>query len=216
MDDFFNKFSNAGPLAVVVFFNTNWAINMHKNKKKQKISRIRITLIFLPTNYYICRMKKIVYSGIILLVFLCACRKPERFPIIPEIKLISFEKYQATDSTIGTILVFYFQDGDGDVGLDRRDTFPPFNLGSLYYHNFFCDYYEKQNGIYVKVETPLPFHARIPRLTYLPEESINGEIYIKMSYYFDSESHYDTTQIKFYIVDRKLNYSNVEEATMIR
>jgi len=160
-------------------------------------------------------MKKIICFGIIVAVFFCGCRRPEEYSNIPEIKFISFEKYQAADSTIGAILTFYYQDGDGDLGLDETDIYPPFNFGSIYHYNFFCDYYEKQNGIYVKIETPFPFHARFPRLSNLSEESISGELYIKMPYYF-TDSHYDTTQIKFYIVDRKLNQSNTEEAIIIR
>ena len=161
-------------------------------------------------------MKKIICFGIALIVFLCACRKPERFPIIPEIKLISFEKYQATDTIMGAILTFYFQDGDGDLGLNSEDSYSPFDTGSIYQYNFFCDYYEKQNGIFVEVKFPIPLHARFPRLSYLPEESISGEINMTMPSYFDMSSPYDTTKIKFYIVDRKLHHSNIEEATIIR
>jgi len=159
-------------------------------------------------------MKKIICLGIALLVFLCACRKPERFSIIPEIKLISFEEYQPTDTTIGAILTFYFQDGDGDLGLNDEDKYSPYDTGSIYYYNFFCDYYEKQNGFFVEIEHPIPYHARFPRLSYLPDEPISGEIYIKMPSYFDSP--YDTTKIRFYIVDRKLHHSNIEEAIIIR
>jgi len=170
-------------------------------------------------------MKKIIYLGIILFVFLFACRRPEQFPIIPEIKLISFEKYQVTDTTIGAILIFYFQDGDGDIGLNNTDNRPPFDTASIYYYNFFCDYYEKRNGIFEIIDfvetpsgiMPFNFNARIPRLSYLPEESISGEIAIKMPFYFfDPTSPYDTSKIKFYIVDRKLHHSNIEEAIMIR
>ena len=158
-----------------------------------------------------------------MVVFLCACRRPEQFPIIPEIKLISFDTYPTTDTTNGAILVFYFQDGDGDLGLNNTDNRPPFDTASIYYYNFFCDYYEKRNGIFEIVDSvetqvgiqPFNFNARIPRLSYLPEESISGEIYIKMPFYFFDTAP-DTTQIKFYIVDRKLHHSNIEEAIMIK
>ena len=33
-------------------------------------------------------------------------------------------------------LLHIFTDGDGDIGLDQQDTFPPFDEGSLYYYNF--------------------------------------------------------------------------------
>ena len=163
----------------------------------------------------ICHMKKIVCFSIILIVFLCACRKPEVYSDIPEIKLISFEKLNQEEGR----LIFYFQDGDGDIGLDSWETDPPFD------YNFFCDYYEKQNGIFVKIDsaeispgkiTPFNFNGRIPRLSTLPKESINGEIYYKLSpsYYLPFSPYNDTIQLKFYIVDRKLNKSNVEEVVV--
>ena len=160
-------------------------------------------------------MKKILYFGIMITLF-CACTRPEKYSDIPEIRLISFTDVNQSEG----LLVFYFQDGDGDLGLDVWDTIPPFQ------YNFFCDYYEKQNGTFVKidsVETPqgtkaFHFNGRIPRLSHLPQESINGEIYHLISpVYYDITSPYnDTIQLKFYIVDRKLNQSNIETANIIR
>jgi hypothetical protein len=161
-------------------------------------------------------MKKIIYSGIAICVFLCSCRRPEQYSDIPEIKFISFEKINQTEG----ILAFYFQDGEGDIGLNDQETKPPFDF------NFFCDYYEKQNGIFVKIDsidTPIGrqafnFNGRIPRLSYLPQESIHGEIYhtISPAYYDISSPYNDTIQLQFYIVDRKLNKSNIEVANLIR
>jgi len=162
-------------------------------------------------------MKKNICFGIALLVFLFACRRPEKFPIIPEIKFISFEEFNDTEG----LLVFYFQDGDGDIGLNPWDTIPPFE------YNFFCDYYEKRYGIFVKIDSIVDYrgetiafnhNGRIPILSRLPEESISGEIYYTISpWYYDFFSPYnDTIQLKFYIVDRKLHKSNVEEIVIIR
>jgi len=162
-------------------------------------------------------MKKMICFGIVLLVFLCACKKPVRYSVIPKIRFISFEKLQQEKGK----LTFYFQDGDGDIGLDDWQTMPPYN------YNFFCSYYEKQNGVFVKVDSildpkgemyPFNLNARIPRLSTLPEESIDGEIAIVFSpSYFDSFSPYsDTVSLEFYILDRQLNKSNVEQVTIIR
>jgi hypothetical protein len=164
-------------------------------------------------------VKKITCFLIIASVFLCTCRRPEQYSDIPEIKFISFEK--VTDEN--GILMYYFQDGEGDIGLNFYDNKPPFDTSSFYYYNFFCDYYEKQNGVFVKIDsvkTPQgikPFHlnARIPRLTNLPEESINGEIYHFMVPY-RCNSHNDTVKLIFHIVDRKLNHSNEEEVIVIK
>ncbi|MDR2971088.1 MAG: hypothetical protein LBU83_04080 [Bacteroidales bacterium] len=156
-------------------------------------------------------MKKISYLLVIISVLLCTCRKIEKYSDIPKIKFISFEKYYDEHTQNGAILTFSFQDGNGDIGLNDSDNYPPFDTSSIYYYNFFCDYYEKQNGKFEKVELPGTLNARIPRLSKLQEESINGEIYLRMPFYYDSFSSYDTIQLKFYIVDRKLNKSNVEE-----
>jgi len=171
----------------------------------------------------------------IIAVFLCACKKPVRYSDIPEIKFISFEKKPKEYLIVGGIpvlemnkgeLIFYFQDGDGDIGLNKSDMYPPFDSTSVYYHNFFCDYYEKRNGIFEKIDSveikgkmaPFNHNARIPRLSYLPEESIHGEIAITISpdYYITSSPYNDTILLKFYIVDRKLNKSNTEGVVVIR
>jgi len=167
-------------------------------------------------NYYFCRMKKTVCFTLILILFLCTCTRPEEYSDIPEIKFISFEKINKDEG----LLIFYFQDGDGDIGLDAWETQPPFDV------NFFCDYYEKQNGKFEKVDSvetssgmlPFNFNGRIPRLSSLPKESINGEIYYTISpmYYHPFSPHNDTIQLKFYIVDRKLHKSNVVEFVIIR
>ena len=158
---------------------------------------------------YFCRMKKNICLLFLMVVFLCACKKPVNYSDIPEIKFISFHKYQDTQIQDGAILTFSFKDGDGDIGLHEWETYPPFDSTSIYYYNFFCDYYEKQKGVFVKIDFNL--NARIPRLSKLQKESIHGEIYLTLPFYYDITSPYtDTIQLKFNIVDRKLNKSNTE------
>ena len=160
-------------------------------------------------------MKKIICL-LIAILFLCTCRKIVIYSDIPEIRLVSFGKYEDDEIQNGALLIFYFQDGDGDIGLSGTDTYPPFDTASLFYYNFFCDYYEKQDGFFVKIDSietnkgtePLVLNARIPRLSSLPEESINGEISLIMLDCYKPFSPYDTFQLKIHIVDRKLNKSN--------
>jgi len=161
-------------------------------------------------------MKKIIYFGIVFIIFLCACRKPVVYSDIPEIKFINFEKINQTNG----LLTFYFQDGEGDIGLDSWEINPPFD------YNFFCDYYEKRHGAFVKIDSiedfkgeliPFILNGRIPRLSRLAKESINGEIYYALLPYCDEFSPYtDTVRLEFYIVDRKLNKSNIEKIVVIR
>ena len=112
-----------------------------------------------------------------------SCKRLEEYPVEPAITFLEFEKiFNETDSIYDRgVLKFEFTDGDGDIGLEDRDTFPPFNPGSKYYYNLIIDYYEVRKG----VETPvfLTFYnseteeydtvylsARIPLLT--PKASI--------------------------------------------
>ncbi len=57
------------------------------------------------------------------------------------------------------VLKFSFTDGDGDIGLAQGDTIPPHD------YNLYIDYFEKQNGEYVKIEfVDFSFNARIPNI----------------------------------------------------
>ena len=188
--------------------------------KTKKIENFRIRQSpFLSAKYYICRMKKMILFIVVFTFFLCACRKPVKYSDIPEIKFISIEKYMDSYGNNCATLTFRFQDGDGDIGLNGTDIYPPFDSTSFYYYNFICDYYEKQNGVFIKIDSTeidgkmqfFTLNARIPRLSKLPEESINGEIYMDMPFYYDPFSEYDTLKLSFFIVDRKLNHSNTEE-----
>ena len=153
-------------------------------------------------------MKNNLFFILIISLFFITCRRPVQYSDIPEIKFISFDIHNQTDG----MLTYYFQDGDGDIGLYEFETNPPFDF------NFFCDCYEKRDGMFEKVifpDTTFNLNARIPRLSDLSEESINGEIAHLMVPYRDN-SPYDTVKLSFYIVDRKLNHSNVEEVIVVR
>jgi len=169
----------------------------------------------------------LILSALAILAFI-SCKRMEEFPPEPVISYLDFVRiFNETDSIYDRgILKFEFTDGDGDLGLAKGDTFPPFNPGSKYYYNLIIDYFEVRNG----VETPvaLTFYnseteqfdtvylsARIPLLT--PKGSnkalsgeINDTIFI-YNYYSD----YDTLFIKFKIVDRALHESNLESTPYI-
>ena len=155
-----------------------------------------------------CRVFLILLSVLMLLV---SCRKPEKFPIVPAIEFVSLE---ANDVESGTdvCLIFKFQDGDGDIGLDEKDTQSPFDTSSVYYYNCFITYFEKQNGTFVEVELPSTLNMRIPRLSYNTPESISGEIALDL-YANNPFSPYDTIRYELYIVDRALHHSNTITTT---
>ena len=165
---------------------------------------------------------------ILVALAVISCRRAEEFPPEPVISFLDFEKiFNETDSVYDQgILKFEFTDGDGDLGLAKMDTFPPFNPGSKYYYNLIIDYYEVRNG----VETPvyLTFYnavtekfdtvylsARIPLLT--PKGSnkaLSGEIHDTV-FIYNYYSDFDTLFLKFMIVDRALHESNTERTPYI-
>jgi hypothetical protein len=154
-------------------------------------------------------MKKLLlFIGIISLLF--SCEPEDKYPIVPYIKYVAFEKIaNGLGFDDKAILKFYFEDGDGDLGLDNtsEDMKPPFDASSIYHYNFFIDYYEKQNGTFVKVDLPAEQNARIPRLSSSSSESIDGEISIEI-FINNFTSTYDTIRFEFFIVDRALHHSN--------
>jgi len=172
-------------------------------------------------------MKNNILFIVIIATLFCACRKPNIYPDTPEILDGKLEKYpfKVNDENYeGAKLIFGFKDGDGDIGLNGDDLYPPFDESSIYHFNLFIDYYEKQNGEFVKIDwklkdgdtVPFSLNARIPRLSKQLKEPIDGEITHFIPYYYPNSSKSDTMKLVFYIVDRKLNKSNVLEAEMIR
>ena len=151
-------------------------------------------------------MKKKLY--IIAVVCLAACRPHDKYPVEPAIEFISLEKISEQGNDKDVRLAFSFKDGDGDIGLDDDDLYPPFDTSSLFYYNCFISYFEKQNGEFVEVKLPLPLNMRIPRLSKEASESIEGEIYLDL-YAVNPFSRFDTIRYELFIVDRALNFSNV-------
>ena len=142
-------------------------------------------------------------------ILMTSCMKKESFSIIPQIGFVSYYNVFDTGHIAKRgILTISFQDGDGDIGLYSWDTSPPFDTGSIYYYNYYIDYYEKRNGIFVKDTLPIPFNTRIPYLTPDdPNKNIKGIIVDTLS--LNPWPVYDTIQFSMYIYDRALHKSNV-------
>ena len=159
-------------------------------------------------------MKKLFLFGFLALLFF-GCHRPEPFSEVPYIEFVRLEKVdEGTGVDNQANLVVRFQDGDGDVGLNDADTTGVFSKDSIYYYNFFIDYYEKQNGEWVLVELPTPLHARIPRLSDNEPESIEGEITI-LTFINNYFSSYDTIKLSCCLYDRALHQSNTIETPEI-
>ncbi len=150
------------------------------------------------------------FLPLLLFALLFSCKKPETYPLIPVIEFVSFTKIQnAQGKDEKGIMKISFTDGDGNIGLASIDTLAPFNSGSIYYYNFFIDYYEKQHGVYTKVELPMTNNSRIPIITPDGEnKSVKGDIEIVL-FINNPVSTFDTICYDVSICDRELNVSNI-------
>lgn len=139
-----------------------------------------------------------------------SCKKPDNYPIDPHIEFLGFE--QQADSAVFRIS---FTDGDGDIGLAQKDTFPPFNSKSPHYNNFVMkqQYLDTITGKYEYAIIPGTLHdtlsnsIRIDRIKKVGTESgLNGElqVYISTPYSLNKYFRYEC-----YLEDRALHRSNL-------
>jgi len=150
-------------------------------------------------------MRTIKYLFIILIVVLAlgSCRKIEQLSPVPHIEFISFSVFDAIDilgnSGKAGILKFYFEDGDGDLGLNEPSENQPDTT------NIFFTLYRKTGG--TMVPAPFNYPVRIPYMERLGQNKIlKGTISVNdidLSYFPG-----DTIRFDFYIKDRDDNKSN--------
>jgi hypothetical protein len=155
-------------------------------------------------------MKKLRYLFYISVIFLFAmsCRKIEQMSAIPNIKYNSFTIFDTTDilgnNAKGGRLKFYFEDGDGDLGLedqsgDQTDT-----------NNLIFTMQRKINGVMLPAPDNDPLKPSSYRIPYMTREGQNkilkGTISVTFLYPFYTPQ--DTIMYDFYIIDRASNKSN--------
>jgi hypothetical protein len=137
------------------------------------------------------------------------CVKQEHYPDEPQIEFLGF--YTVFDTgqyAVKGILNISFTDGNGDIGLNTNDTYPPFDTGSPYYYNYIITYFEKQQGVFVPIDLDPPFSYRIPVLNReFPGKPIKGMISDTLE--LNPYPLFDTIKLEAYIYDRTLNKSNV-------
>lgn len=149
----------------------------------------------------------------VLIILLSGCPEIEVIPEIPEIEFLSFTLSEDVDELENIILtgelVFSFQDGDGDIGLQEPDTITP---GDTTIYNLFFTMFQKTEGEYIELgedDLGAPLNYRIPYIE--PREGQNkilsGEVNIRFEY---PTINYDTIRYDFYITDRALHKSNIE------
>jgi len=173
---------------------------------------------------------KILILMLIVGSVVMSCRKFEEFPDIPEITYSNFLVLTnpQTGITERGVLAFSYTDGDGDLGLDSKDTLFPYDKDGDYYYNLIIKYFEKQNGAFIEVPLlswnydssyfdTLTFNSRFPVLTpFSGNLNIKG-IFEDTLYIYNPLSDFDTIKFKAYIIDRALNKSNeIETGEIIR
>jgi hypothetical protein len=132
-----------------------------------------------------------------------------------------------TKDTLIKVTIGY-KDGDGDIGLNPEDTFPPFNYIpdtfnrniNPYFDNFHVEYLERKNGTWIPLINPeskdtLRFSARIENIT--PDgkfKAIRGTMEAEFFLPFYNERS-DTILINVWVYDRALHKSNIVQSPVI-
>lgn len=164
-------------------------------------------------------MNRIGFIFIIIFIVAAAsysCRKIQTLPPEPYVEFTSFNVFDTTDilgnKTLGGRLKFYFEDGDGDLGLD-----PPtdqFNNDTI---NLFFTLYRKIDGEFVQAGNDDPLKPSGYRIPYMERQGQNkilkGTISVTFMYLFYTKG--DTIKYNFYIKDRAGNISNTASTTDI-
>ncbi len=152
----------------------------------------------------------------ISLIAMVSCGKIQTLPDIPKIEYTNFAVFDTVDilgnAAKGGRLKFYFQDGDGDVGLPA-----PTPEGAGDSLNLFFTLYRMKDGIVAPApdNDPLkPSNYRIPYMEILGQNKIlKGTIAVTFFYLFYSEE--DTIRYDFYIKDRAEHISNTVSTSNI-
>lgn len=109
-------------------------------------------------------------------------------------------------------LTFYFEDGDGDLGLD-----PPQNPGTDPSGNLFLRLYRKTDGVFELAGPSDPLYPSEYRIPYIEAEGQNkilkGTIDVTLMYLLYNAS--DTLYYDFWIRDRGGNESNTATTCVV-
>lgn len=132
----------------------------------------------------------------------------------PVIELLGYDLLKDISGKDSLLVVhFSYEDEEGDIGLDRSDTFPPFDPGSPFQYNLLVDMYDMSGPdpvILVREGSndTINFNQRIPNLT---PDGKNKQIRGDMKVRFDAGKlvlHPDRVLCDIRIYDRALNVSN--------
>ena len=168
--------------------------------------------------YYLKLMKIKVVPAIVLfsLLAMASCGKIETLPPEPHIEYTNFTVFDTTDLLGNTIMAgklkFYFEDGDGDLGLAvPEDTEAADTI------NLFVTLFRMNNGKISPAPDNDPYKPTGFRIPYMERTGQNkilkGDISVIFFYLFYSKE--DSIRYDFYIKDRAGNLSNTVSTSVI-
>ena len=145
-----------------------------------------------------------------------SCKKIEKLPPEPSIEFRSFEVFDTVDIlgnlSKGGRLFFYFEDGDGDLGLSPSGT-----LAGGDSVNLFLTLLRKSGGDIVPAPADDPLRPSGYRIPYMERSGQNkilrGTVKLTFIYFFATPA--DTIYYDFYVKDRAGNESNTERTCEI-
>lgn len=166
------------------------------------VLRQNITAVIMKATWFLLVLAIVLITG--------SCTKIQQLPPEPRIEYNSFTVFDTTDilgnDCKGGRLKFYFEDGDGDLGLEP----PEKTEGDT--TNLFLTVYRKIDGALVQVDDDDELKPSSYRIPYMDREGQNkilkGTIYITFIYLFYEPETNDTIMYDFYIRDRSDNLSN--------
>jgi hypothetical protein len=156
-------------------------------------------------------MRRLKFPVLFLMaLMLGSCHKIVQLPDTPYIKFTSFAVFDTADilgnDCKGGRLKFYFEDGDGDLGLNAAES------GGTDTTNLYFTLYRKTHGVMTEVpdnDLMKPAGYRIPYMERTGQNKIlKGTITVTFFYEFYNIADSDTFKYRFYIKDRAENYSD--------
>ncbi len=163
--------------------------------------------------------KKITFFvSLFSILALGSCGKLEMLPAEPSIEFENFSVYDTNDilgnEVRGGQLKFYFEDGDGDIGLLSQAEAGEENYDSI---NLFVTLYRINNGIRMPAVAGDPYYPTGFRIPYMERVGRNkilrGHISVRFTYFFFTQE--DSISYDFFIKDRAGHVSNTVSTPVV-
>jgi hypothetical protein len=157
------------------------------------------------------------FITVIIILLSGSCTKIQHLPPEPYIEYRNFAVFDTIDILgnycKGGRLKFYFEDGDGNLGLESPEDTGQDTT------NLFLTLYRKTNGVMEVVPDDDLMKPSSYRIPYMKRDGQNkilkGTISVTFIYLFYLPETNDTVMYEFYLKDRAENFSNTEKTSEI-